>query len=202
MNWLINGMIYLGSALMIYNIYGFIRYARSFRKRIDWEKGRWILYLPVALLVFFLLGYLAVGIFGEPDIIVSGILFGGSIFVFVMYLTLRRTTSKILEGKRLEAELIAAEESSKAKMEFLANISHEMRTPMNVILGIDALALKNPDISGELRSQLEKIGGSARHLLDLINNLLYLNGGESVTGDIKKAPFSGALLARLTRSAR
>lgn len=63
-----------------------------------------ILCIPIVLLVFFLLGYIAVGIFGRPYLIVAGILFGGSIFVFVMYLLLNRITIRVIERERLEAE--------------------------------------------------------------------------------------------------
>ena len=165
-------MVYLGSALMIYNIYGFIRFSRYVKGKTSWEEGSLILYVPIILLVFFLAGYLAIGIFGSPDLIVAGILFGGSIFVFVMYRMLSRIVQRITENEHLEAELLAAEESSRAKSSFLAAISHEMRTPMNVILGMDRLALRNPDLSDETRDQLEKIGHSARHLEGLINNIL------------------------------
>ena len=53
---------------------------------------------------------------------------------------------------------------------------------MNVILGLDSMALKDPDLSPETRSQLEKIGHNARHLLDLVNNVLDINRIE--TGEL------------------
>lgn len=65
-HWLIDGMIYLGSLLMVYNIYGFVCYARKLKKRADWRRQNAILYVPIFLLVFFLLGYLGVGLFGKP----------------------------------------------------------------------------------------------------------------------------------------
>ena len=75
-------MVYLGSALMIYNIYGFVRFARYIQSIKTWDRGNRIIYIPIVLLVCFLLGYLIVAIFGKPDIVIAGILFGGSIFVF------------------------------------------------------------------------------------------------------------------------
>ena len=84
MTYLIYAMIYFGSALMVFNIWGFVRFARKVSAGKGWETENKILYIPIVLLVMFLLGYLAVGIFGKPDLIVSGILFGGSIFVYVM----------------------------------------------------------------------------------------------------------------------
>ena len=86
LNWLVYFMVYCGSAIMIYNIYGFIRFARFIRQLRSWKQNNGILYIPITLLIFFLLGYLAVGVLGRPDLIVAGILFGGSIFVFIMYI--------------------------------------------------------------------------------------------------------------------
>lgn len=197
LNWLVYFMVYCGSAIMIYNIYGFIRFARFIRQLRSWKQNNGILYIPIALLIFFLLGYLAVGVLGRPDLIVAGILFGGSIFVFIMYKLLFRITQRVVESETamMEAELKAAEETNRVKSSFLATISHEMRTPMNMILGMDALALKNPDLMPETRSQLEKIGLSARHMLGLINNILDLNSIENGKLKLKQEIFSlsGAL---------
>ena len=162
--WLIYGMVYAGSALMVYNIYGFIRFVRYVRERGNWDKKSALLNVPVILLCLFLMGYLGVGLFGKPDLLVAGILFGGSIFVFVMYLLLSRITAQIIKNEHLEAELKTAEESNRVKNEFLATISHEMRTPLNVILGMDELAQMNPDNPPETQKQLAKIGSSGRYL--------------------------------------
>jgi hypothetical protein len=79
---------------------------------------------------------------------------------------------RVAENQEKEARLMAAEEASRAKTSFLATMSHEMRTPMNVILGLDNLALNHPNLPDETRQHLEKIGQSGRHLLGLINNIL------------------------------
>ena len=188
-HWLIDGMIYLGSLLMVYNIYGFVRYAGKLKKREDWRKQNAILYVPIFLLVFFLLGYLGVGLFGNPDLLVAGILFGGSAFVFIIYRLVNDITVRIINSERHEAELIAAEESTRAKNSFMATISHEMRTPMNIILGLDSLALKNPDLPDKVRDQLEKIGQNGEHMMDLINNTLNLLSITSGGASAKSEPF-------------
>ena len=190
MSYFIYAMVYLGSALMVFNIIGFIRFAQQIRKRKNWGSQNAILIVPVVLLVLFLAGYLAVGIFGKPDLIVSGILFGGSIFVFVMYLMLTKITERIVKAEHVEAEFEAAEASNRAKAEFLSTISHEMRTPMNVIIGLDTLALNEPDLSPDIRHKLEKIGESAKHLLDLINNILELNNADGQLIEVKQEAFS------------
>ncbi len=186
---LVYAMVYLGSALMVYNIYGFVRFTRSIQETEDWGIERRILYLPIVLLVFFLIGYLVVGVFGNPDLIVSGILFGGSIFVYVMYRFLDHVTRRIIESERLEAELLAAEKSNEAKSSFLATMSHELRTPLNVILGLSGIALKDPMVPVQTHEQLQKISWSARHMLGLVNNILDINRIEAGKLLIKNEEF-------------
>ena len=179
---LIYGMVFLGAALMIYNIWGFVSYAAFVHGLKSFKKNGGILYVPIVLLVMFLLGYLAVGIFGKPDLIVSGILFGGSVFVCIIYRLINDITRRVVESEKTESRLLAAEEANRAKNSFLASISHEMRTPLNVILGLDSVALRDRDLSVETKDHLEKIGLSAKHLLGLINNILSINQIES--GDL------------------
>ena len=190
MQWLIYGMVYSGAILMVWNIICFIRYARFMKQQKSWRRRGWLLQVPIVLLLLFLAGYLLVGIIGEPDLIVASILFGGSVFVFIIYLLLSRITQQIIEGERLEAELSAKEESSRMKTRFLATMSHEMKTPMNVILGLDTLALKNPQLQPETRDQLEKIDLSARHLLSMIQNMLEMNELENGQATLKNEEFS------------
>ena len=154
MQWIISGMIFAGSILMIYNIYGFVHFARYVIGLKSWNQENSILNIPIVLLVFFLLGYLAVGLFGKPDLIMAGILFGGSIFVYIMYKLLSGITKRIVENEHLEAKLMAAEESSRAKTGFLASMSHEMRTPLNAIIGLDAILLKDEDLSPQIKDRL------------------------------------------------
>lgn len=169
------GMIILGSLLMVFNIVGFIRFANRIKNLKNWGSRNEILNIPITLLVLFLIGYLVVGFFGNPDLVTAGILFGGSIFVYVMYRMLNGITGRILENEKIEAKLLAAQEVNRAKNDFLASISHEMRTPMNVILGLDTLALREPGLPARTRQQLEKIQNSGKYLLGLINNILELN---------------------------
>ncbi len=79
----------------------------------------------------------------------------------------------------LSDALKTAEEASKAKTVFLSSMSHEIRTPMNAIIGLDSLALNDPDISDSTREYLKKIGTSAQHLLSLINDILDMSRIES-----------------------
>ena len=100
---------------------------------------------------------------------------------------MRETMAK---NQALIEALAAAEEANKAKTAFLSSMSHEIRTPMNAIIGLDRLALRNESLPEETREYLEKIGGSARHLLGLINDILDMSRIESGRFHIRKEEFS------------
>ncbi|MBR3991242.1 MAG: hypothetical protein IKI91_03820, partial [Clostridia bacterium] len=87
-----------------------------------------------------------------------------------------------MKSQQYEAELLAAEKANRAKTELLASVSHEMRTPMNVIIGLDKIALSEPGISDTTKDHLEKIGRSADHMLGLINNILEMNQLDKTRG--------------------
>ena len=92
-------------------------------------------------------------------------------------------------GKQMEVEKVLAEENSRAKTSFLSNMSHEIRTPMNAIIGLDTIALKDPNLTPHTREQLEKIGASAKHLLGLINDILDMSRIESGRMALKNEEF-------------
>ena len=72
-----------------------------------------------------------------------------------------------------------AETASKAKSTFLSNMSHDIRTPMNAIIGFTTLALSNIDDTQRVRDYLGKILSSSNHLLSLINDILDMSRIES-----------------------
>lgn len=65
-----------------------------------------------------------------------------------------------------------AEQANLAKSEFLSNMSHDIRTPMNAIVGMTAIATTNLDKPDQVRDCLRKITLSSKHLLGLINDVL------------------------------
>ena len=102
-----------------------------------------------------------------------------------------RETRESMEANRALAEALArAEEASAAKTAFLSSMSHEIRTPMNAIIGLDRIALRDPNISETTRDELEKIGSSAKHLLSLINDILDMSRIESGRMVLKAEEFS------------
>lgn len=80
-----------------------------------------------------------------------------------------------------EKERQAAERASRAKSEFLSNMSHDIRTPMNGIMGMTTVAMNHLNDSARIRMYLKRISVSSRHLLGLINDMLDMakmeNGG-------------------------
>lgn len=78
------------------------------------------------------------------------------------------------QHKQLEIAVEHAETANKTKSEFLFNMSHDIRTPMNAILGFTNLALESNDLKTQ-REYLKKIDISSKQLLDLINNILELS---------------------------
>ncbi len=105
---------------------------------------------------------------------------------------------QMAQNQALGDALTAAMEASRAKTAFLSNMSHEIRTPMNAIIGLDSIALNDPDISAQTREYLEKIGVSANHLLALINDILDMSRIESGKMSLKNEEFSfSALLEQI-----
>lgn len=79
----------------------------------------------------------------------------------------------------LEDALLQANRASKAKSVFLSNMSHDIRTPMNAIVGFTALAVTHIDNKEQVEEYLKKIMTSGNHLLSLINDVLDMSHIES-----------------------
>ena len=107
-------------------------------------------------------------------------------------ITEKKETENLLEEQQeaLKTALNAAEQANKAKTAFLSNMSHEIRTPMNAIIGLDNIALNDPETPEKTKGYLAKIGTSAEHLLSLINDILDMSRIESGRLVIKNEEFS------------
>lgn len=103
---------------------------------------------------------------------------------------LRRTISRLNEEIRIrkEAEL-SAEHANRAKSSFLANMNHELRTPMNAIIGYTSL-LEDGQFSPEQQEFMKSIRHSSEALLSIINNILDISKIEAGKMTLEKHPFS------------
>jgi len=107
---------------------------------------------------------------------------------------LREQKAMIAEMRKAEI----AEESSKAKSEFLARMSHEIRTPMNAILGITEIQLQDNELPQTTKDALERIYNSGDLLLGIINDILDLSKIESGKLEIVPAQYDIASLVHDT----
>lgn len=94
--------------------------------------------------------------------------------VFIKYFKMSQRQVAELEAAKKEAE-----SANRAKSEFLSRMSHDIRTPMNAIMGMTAIASRNIDNKARIEECLKKITISSRHLLGLINDVLDMSKIES-----------------------
>ena len=95
----------------------------------------------------------------------------------------------------LNQATIEANEANAAKSAFLANMSHDIRTPMNAIVGLTTIASENIDDTLRVKQCLTRISTSSQHLLSLINNVLDMNKIESGKAVLSQEEFSLTELA-------
>ena len=108
------------------------------------------------------------------------------IIALVIMFSIYRIMSR--REKAASVESIKANERSRAKTVFLSNMSHDIRTPMNAIIGYINLAEDEAVTHEELKDYLHKIKGSSHHLLALINDVLEMSRIESGRMDLEPVP--------------
>ena len=119
------------------------------------------------------------------------------LYIFLRYLKLFR--DQVSQLKRMNTEMDAArkeaEQANMAKQDFLSSMSHDIRTPMNAIIGMTSLALENTDNPEQVRDYLGKIALSSKHLLGLINDVLDMSKIESgkMTLNVEPVPLREAM---------
>ncbi len=102
------------------------------------------------------------------------VIIGGIVIIFLLYYRVSKQQLLELENARKDAV-----KENKAKSEFLSSMSHDIRTPMNGIVGMTAIAMANIDNPERVKDCLAKITLSSRHLLGLINDVLDMSKIES-----------------------
>ena len=95
-------------------------------------------------------------------------------------------------NKRLQVTAREAESANKAKTDFLSTMSHDIRTPMNAIIGLTTIAEKNLGDVESTRESLRKISLASNHLLTLINDILDISKVES--GKLKLSPLTFSIV--------
>ena len=131
MRLLIATMIFLGSALMVYNILRYAAFVRSSRQMERNTQRIGVLIIPLLLLIFFLVGYIGVGLSGIANLLIAGILFGGSVFVFLLLAVMfsiinhMRSADQVLSVRyeEMRSELNALTKDSMAV--FLVNLTKD-----------------------------------------------------------------------------
>lgn len=111
---------------------------------------------------------------GLTILVSCGLLIAVILAVFTLYFHLESRQMKLVEQARREADA-----ASQAKSMFLSNMSHDIRTPMNAIMGLASVSLTKIGDDAAIESNLRKIELSSKHLLGLVNNVLDMSLIES-----------------------
>ncbi len=113
------------------------------------------------------------------------VLLGGAIIAALVSDNRRRVDAKYAD--RLKQALELAKSANAAKSSFLANMSHDIRTPINAIIGMTRIAQENPDDEEKTQECLRTIEASSEHLLGLVNDVLDVSKIESGEIDLREA---------------
>ena len=116
-----------------------------------------------------------------------GVVFFGLLILFLCDLFYMRYINK-----RLQISAREAESANQAKTDFLSTMSHDIRTPMNAIIGLTAIAEKNLGDRESMAENLRKISLASNHLLTLINDILDISKVES--GKLKLSPMTFSIV--------
>ena len=147
-------------------------------------------YTPVSATV----GWTLLGLVPAKDLKVDtenwllfGVVFIGLLLLFLCDMFYMRYINK-----RLQISAREAESANKAKTDFLSTMSHDIRTPMNAIIGLTAIAEKNLSDTESTAENLRKISLASNHLLTLINDILDISKVES--GKLKLSPMTFSIV--------
>lgn len=112
------------------------------------------------------------------------------IFFFVIRSIKQKEKLQLAHNKQLSDALEIADEANKAKTTFLSNMSHDIRTPMNAVIGFSTLLAKNPSDETKVKEYSRKITAASNHLLGLINDILDITKIENGKMSLHQSVFS------------
>ena len=124
---------------------------------------------------------------GRENWLLVGVVSAGLLILFLFDLVYMQNLNR-----RFQVAARAAESASKAKTDFLSTMSHDIRTPMNAIIGLTAIAEKNLGDVESTKESLRKISLASNHLLTLINDILDISKVES--GKLKLSPLTFSIV--------
>lgn len=135
--------------------------------------------------IFFCIAGMVLGIY-MSNMRISGIC---SAYMNLRMEEIEQLNKEISKSKEeLQIALAAAEHANRSKTVFLNNMSHDIRTPMNAIIGFTSLAATHIDDKKQVQNYLEKVMTSSQHLLSLINDVLDMSRIESGKVKIEEKP--------------
>ncbi len=157
-------------------------YSTMFREN---NENKYLLFTDLANSEWFLISVMPHGVLDKIledlgserqfiTVIMAVFILAGVMVIFVIYYRLSQQQMEELDQARKEAT-----KANKAKSEFLSSMSHDIRTPMNGIVGMTTIAIANIDNTERVRDCLAKITLSSKHLLGLINDVLDMSKIES-----------------------
>ena len=132
----------------------------------------------------------------ELSSLVIIILVAALLFLALFVQSVKNTREQRKIARELAAALADAKQANEAKQDFFSKMSHDIRTPMNVVLGMTQVAQKYKNDTPRLERALENIATEGRYLLVLINSILDVNQLEHGRIDLAQEPFRPAACLR------
>ena len=191
-------LVSLGTLTMLYSIVKFYHALSELKKQMNEYRlfGERIYLACFVMMLFFFIGYMIFlfAIFGESEIatntlLIALIFFFGAIFVNAMIVMLRRMFNSITDRERLLREKEIAENGSRMMGEFLSRMSHEMRTPMNAIIGMTGIGKNTNDLERKDYC-FGVVENASKHLLGVINDVLDMSKIEASKLELSPIVFS------------
>ncbi len=178
-----NGYYHRGSFYWIHTaismgmlVYSTALCVKSCLKEKDQKKKEEMLFVALVILIPISGNIFQFFVYGYPTVWLCMVFMVLIVYIHIQNKRINLETAR--KNRMLEKALAEAKAANRTKMEFLTRMSHDMRTPMNGILGITYLMEDENEIS-QIKSELPKLRESGEYLLRLINDVLDLNKVES-----------------------